>query len=278
MPKFYGQFDPPVDQFIFQRYFPDSGIKGIAVECGAFDGLTECSCKFFEESSDWQCYNLEPAPANYSKLVINRPNSTNLPIGLSNESGSKTFTHVISPLVGENFGNGSLQHTAAHLEDLKNRGCQFQEVKIDVLTWRDFVEKVGLQRIDLLVLDVEGHELAVIEGMKGCSVLPDVICIEVGHLSLVDIRNALGQLGYIYDISSHVNAFFIRIDRIGLFSLRGAANKESHARKEFAEAHTALLKENNRLTKHIEELTWMNNAIKSSKAWRFGEWIRSLVK
>ncbi|MEI9889739.1 MAG: hypothetical protein WDN45_03025 [Caulobacteraceae bacterium] len=48
MGKFYGQFDPPVDRVLFERYFPDKTIRGVFVECGAYDGQTESCCKFFE--------------------------------------------------------------------------------------------------------------------------------------------------------------------------------------------------------------------------------------
>lgn len=278
MKKYYGQFDPPVDKFISQRYFPDPNIKGVAVECGAFDGLTECSCKFFEEFYGWKCYNLEPAPANFAKLTINRPHSTNLKIGLSNESGTKKFTHVISPLLGENFGNGSIQHTLTHLEDLRNHGCQFQEVHIDVLTWRDFITQAGISQVDLLVLDVEGHELAVLEGMIGCDVLPDVMCVEVGHLDFSDIREYMSRLGYVYDISSHVNAFFVRLDRLQLFSLRRAAYSVGNDERDFFSSNITLQKEIQRLTNSVQELSWQNTSTANSIRGRVFKWIRQLLK
>ena len=51
--RFYGQFDPPVDRFLFERFFAGSKRPGVFIECGAFDGETESSCKFFEESLGW---------------------------------------------------------------------------------------------------------------------------------------------------------------------------------------------------------------------------------
>jgi hypothetical protein len=38
--RFYGQFDPPVDRFLFERYFAGSKRPGVFIECGAFDGET----------------------------------------------------------------------------------------------------------------------------------------------------------------------------------------------------------------------------------------------
>lgn len=48
--KFYGQFEPQVDEFIFNRYFNDTNIKGVCIECGAYDEITNICYKFFEET------------------------------------------------------------------------------------------------------------------------------------------------------------------------------------------------------------------------------------
>jgi hypothetical protein len=44
-PQYYGQFDPPLDRVLHERYFLGRR-RGVFVECGAFDGHLECSCKF----------------------------------------------------------------------------------------------------------------------------------------------------------------------------------------------------------------------------------------
>lgn len=275
MHKFYGQFTPPVDQFIFERYFRDIGIKGVFVECGAFDGLMECSCKFFEESMSWKGYNIEPVPWVYKRLCENRPASININRALSDKSGLATFQAVDHPTFGKECTNGSLAHTNAHRSLLQEGGCSFIPVEVSLMSWRDFVQQYNLARVDLLVLDVEGHELSVIEGMRGCEVLPDLICIEVGHLDFEEIRNQLGVLGYIYDISSHVNAFFVKAEKIPLFTLRAATSNVSVTEPgNQSQLLGNLVEENQRLTKRVEELTWLYREITSSKLWMVVEKIR----
>ena len=100
MYKFYGQFNPPVDKFIFERYFPEPNIRGVFVECGAFDGVTECSCKFFEETLGWSGINIEPVPWVYEKLCLNRPDAKNFNLALSNHSGKSVFQAVKHPVLG----------------------------------------------------------------------------------------------------------------------------------------------------------------------------------
>lgn len=221
--KFYGQFDPPVDRFIFERYFPDAGIKGVFVECGAFDGELECSCRFFEETMGWTGFNIEPVPAIYNALCKNRPDSKNLNIGLSREAGRAVFKHAIHPVLGTMFGNGSISHAPAHLSALEASGCMFEDIEISTTTWREFIADNHVSHVDLFVLDVEGHELSVIDGMFGCDVLPDVMCVEFGHAGFHAVRERLGALGYLFDIISHGNAYFVRQNVVGLFALRRCA-------------------------------------------------------
>jgi FkbM family methyltransferase len=218
--RFYGQFAPPVDRFIFSRYFPDKNIAGVCVESGAFDGVTESSCKFFEETMGWESHNVEPMPSAFERLLVNRPKSKNYNFAFSNRCGKSVFRQVSHPDLGLNFGNSSLSHTATHLQDLVFRGCRVLEIEVTTLTWRDWIEEEGISFVDLMVLDVEGHEIQVIEGMEGCSVLPDVVCVEIGHLDFSKIRQKLSALGYVYDVTSHVNAFFVKRDRLGLFAIR----------------------------------------------------------
>lgn len=221
--QFYGQFTPPVDGFIYHRYFRSLDIRGIFVECGAFDGIGDSSCKFFEESMGWKGYNFEPMPTAFEKLAVNRPLSVNLNKALSDRVSREMFKVVHHPQLGLNFGNSSLRHTQAHWQHLADYGCSFSEVEVETTDWRSFVEEHAISHVDLFVLDVEGHEMSVLEGMRNCPVLPDLICIEVGHLDFGTLRTHLHQLGYVYDISSHVNAFFIKESRVPLFALRRAA-------------------------------------------------------
>jgi FkbM family methyltransferase len=206
---FYGQFHPPVDQFLFERYFKNKK-DGISLECGAFDGQLESSCKFFEESMNWKAINIEVSPPIFKKLEINRPKSTNLNIALSNKEGISKFVHVISPEVGEIFGNGSLSHLDTHKKQLINEGCKFVDYEVKTTTYKKLIESISIEKLDLMVLDVEGHELSVIEGMAGSLILPEVLCIEHGHLGIERIKLALSKFPYKYDTSLHINSFYTK--------------------------------------------------------------------
>jgi hypothetical protein len=73
--------------------------------------------------------------------------------------------------------------------------------------------------VDLFVLDTEGHELEVIDGMAGSDVLPAVMCVEDGWRE--EVRLKLDRLGYVFDIAHFGNHMYVRRDLLELFILRG---------------------------------------------------------
>ncbi len=273
--KFYGQFTPSVDKFIYERYFPEIGIEGVFVECGAFDGLTECSCKFFEETMGWQGYNFEPIPWVFEKLKENRPNSINVNFGMSDKERSAIFHAVDHPHFGLNCTNGSLEHSTSHKAILDEIGCKIKDIEVQLITWPSFIKKYNIESVDLFVLDVEGHELSVIEGMKGSSVLPDIICIEYGHIGLNKVRNSLEPLGYCYDVTSNANAYFVKKEKLSLFSLRKVSSLV--VGEENFEGNELIKQNNIILQDRVEELESLYNDITNSKSWKILENIKKLI-
>lgn len=208
--NYYGQFDPPVDKIIHERYFPELE-NGISIEAGAFDGITESSTYFFNKNKNWTTFNIEPLPNIFKKLEENRkdPKSININIALSNDNCEKIIKNYNHPTLGYDWGNASITHTISHktqLEELSNN--KFIEYKVNCLTYKKLIEDYSITNLDLFVLDVEGHEKEVLSGMKKCNVLPDVFVIEHGHesVNLTEYFDDTYKLDYI----SNVNSFFIK--------------------------------------------------------------------
>lgn len=211
--KYYGQFSPPLDKLLYERYFLNKH-SGFFLECGATDGVTESTCKFFEESMKWTGINIEPVPFLFERLIRNRPKAHNLSIALSDRDGKATFTHAVHPLHGWLFGNGSLKHSEAHLDDLLTQGCSFSQFEVTTMTYPTMLKQVSpnsvLPALDLMILDVEGHELQVVSAMRDASVLPTVFCVESTISDSEALRSAVEALGYHFDITMHNNSVFLR--------------------------------------------------------------------
>jgi FkbM family methyltransferase len=205
---FYGQ--SYLDKVIYETFFTNKR-NGFFVECGAFDGLTECTCKFFEETMGWTGLNIEPVPYAFNKLIQNRPNCINEQYALSSINQKATFTNAIHPKIGEHFGNGSISHIPVHLEQLNNIGCTFNTFEVECIRFDDLCKKHNISNIDLFVLDVEGYELEVLKGILTIpkSTLPKIFCIEYGW-SGQDLITKLIEEYYTYHSTYVNNSFFVR--------------------------------------------------------------------
>ena len=219
--SFYGQFNPPLDKILYERYFNDKiPAQGIAVECGAFDGLTDSTCLFFEESLGWHVFNIEASPSVFKNLEIKRPISRNFNYGLSDREEKIIFNNVIHPTLGE-IGNGSFNHKIYHKEEVLNMGCTFEETKVNTITIDAFFKLAQLDYVDLFVLDVEGYELKVLQQLKNCKTRPTVFCIEKqldeDWNKIIDI---LTELNYDYIEDIHNNGIFIQSSVVKKYLLK----------------------------------------------------------
>lgn len=196
------------DEHLHLTYFADRR-DGVAIECGACDGILESNCLFFERELGWKVVNVEAAPPLYERLVRNRPSSVNINAALTRTSGEATFNHIVSPH-HEVFGNGSLRHEGWHLSQLVRSGCHVEQYEVRTITFPELIAEAGVDHVDLLVLDVEGREIDALSGLRRSPVLPEVICVEHSIVGLPALKEALRDL---YEVSSSifVNTIFTRL-------------------------------------------------------------------
>lgn len=177
--NYYGQFE--LDKVLNENLF-NNAIGGYFMECGAYDGIEESTCYFFEKELIWTGINIEPLPSAFEKLVLNRPNSMNLNVALSDKEYKGIFYQPVHPDRGIHWGNGSLKHTKKHTQELISQGVRdIIQYEVHCISYAYLYFSGKLSRIiDLFVLDVEGHELRVLDGMFRLSfdLLPRFCCIE----------------------------------------------------------------------------------------------------
>nr|QBK88465.1 MAG: methyltransferase [Mimivirus LCMiAC01] len=214
MKTFYGQFNPPVDKILYEKYF-ENVKNGVSIEAGALDGIWDSSTYFFKKNLNWKTINIEPLPNMFAKLEKNRKKSINLNIALSNHNNISIIKNYKHPTLGFDWGNASLSHTNKHrkyLERLSNN--IYKTHKIKSMTYTELIKELNIKKLDLFVLDVEGHEDMVIEGMKESDVFPQVFVIEHGHRDPNSIYKLLKILPVKYKLDHvfKVNSYFCLID------------------------------------------------------------------
>ncbi len=205
----------PQDEFILSKYFA-SNRSGFFVEAGASDGLLLSVCKVLE-SLGWQGVNIEADPVTFERLKKNRPTSFNINIALSNHKGVLDFqiyeeeeyvlyNHAISSITEH------LSDTISAVGKMELPKKPFERTHIKSVpcdTYLNVVECLD-KKVDFMVLDVECHELAVIEGMRGCKNIPEILLVEHLHVGLDAIALSLSQLGYRLDWLGSQDAVFVR--------------------------------------------------------------------
>lgn len=183
---------------------------GVVIEAGASDGYHEYNSEIFYKHRNWTSINIEPDPLYFKSLCRHRPETDrriNLNLALSDSVGEAEIASVgikglstIDPLTLSNLQNsGRISDYTTHVTK--------------TTTYSKLVKDLALTSVDLLVLDVEGHELNVIKGMEQTEILPEVIMIEWDKCPLAKISQALSKLKYKYVWHRNLfhNAFFVRV-------------------------------------------------------------------
>lgn len=131
------------------------GPGSVAIDIGANNGLY---CYFFEEIA--RCKTVlafEPLPHLYKKLAKWFPGIGVSPLAMSDAAGQ---AKIRIPYI-----NHKLYETRAKLDSLKEADeTDYKEIGISTDTLDHVLASKNLQRIDLIKIDIEGHELKAING------------------------------------------------------------------------------------------------------------------
>jgi FkbM family methyltransferase len=169
---------------ICARYLPKAPI---IVEAGAFDGTnTGEFCRYWTKC---QVYAFEPIPSAYERLLMvaqafpNQINPQKMALGNCSEN-SKMHVSKTGDSGGEQ--SSSLLVPSATLEEFPF--VQFQESTIPVMVTRldDWTLKNNVDKIDFLWLDLQGMELAALEGCGEILLTVKAIHCEVQNIPLYE--------------------------------------------------------------------------------------------
>lgn len=194
--------------FLLEK-FPYLAKPGFFIECGANDGIYYSIGKYFEDNYNWKGVNIECNPYCFNELVKNRPNCINLQYALSDKDDKKlTFNIGRNDYSGRDrlTGRGTL-----HINIFNELSKYVKEqVIVTTRTVSTIIKENNISKIDLFVLDVEGHEMSVLNTISTWSVLPKVFCIEFIAIDgrTETLKAALEPVGYKHIIRCGHNQLF----------------------------------------------------------------------
>lgn len=199
------------DEFLYNRYFKNKK-NGLYIELGALDGVLYSNTKFFEDQLGWKGILIEPHPYKFGLLKKNRPNNFLFNTLISCIEKEVIFRYFVDNYAGVSGVEETLPKE--HFSNFFNKINYEKQSKIIIKpkSFTEIIKSTGLTHIDLLSLDVEGHEYEVLMSWD-FSIPIDVILIETLGGSQCEKEELCRQLliknGYRFDIKYKHNEVFI---------------------------------------------------------------------
>jgi FkbM family methyltransferase len=181
--------------------------KGFYVDVGAYDPVMLSMTKHFYDLG-WHGLNLEAAPSAARRITAERERDTTVNVGVSNQDGALTFYEA--PPEASGLSTLSAEEAAAG----RRSGYQFKEYSIPSKTLAGLCSAHVTEPIDFMSVDVEGHELQVLEGADFAVFRPKVLVVEATrpltqeptHQSWEHI--VLGA-GYVFAVFDGLNRYYV---------------------------------------------------------------------
>lgn len=164
------------------------------VQIGANDGITADPIQKIVKEKNWSGILLEPGKKAFNDLLKNYDGYNNL--------------IFVNAAVSNYTGKGILfcGTTTPHFTLNKNKAVDMFdvvpiEIEVDIVDSKTIIEKYNIKRIDLLQIDVEGHDFTILKSFPFDVIKPTVIRFEFVNLNYdgVDatvVVKFLSQFGY----------------------------------------------------------------------------------
>lgn len=166
------------DAFLNETIFKNKK-NGIYIELGALDGVLYSNTKFFEDTLNWTGILIEPHPDKFTTLTQNRPNNYLFNSLVSCHTDPLEFRYFVDGHAAVSGVENTLSRF--HFDDFfdNSQWSMLPQNKMFITprTLTDIIKETKLTHIDLMSLDVEGHEYEVLMSWN-FSVPIDIILIE----------------------------------------------------------------------------------------------------
>ena len=167
------------------------------LECGACDA--DETNEFISTNN---CFYIEALFDDYLKLKNQNYNVQHFALtDVDNTDIEFTITSL--------RGNSSVNHSESHRHELiTDFNASFQKTAVPATTYKNYIENIIKTNIDILILDIEGHECAVLKTFFDLKQeqLPKIICIECGY-DWPERKKMLLELGYVIDFFEFNNCY-----------------------------------------------------------------------
>ncbi|MDO8541029.1 MAG: FkbM family methyltransferase [Opitutaceae bacterium] len=195
--------DPPAGVLdeVLLRVFPTLERRAF-IQIGANDGVRADPIRRHIIGHAWTGLLVEPVPANFRALQRNyesRPGLTFLNAAVDREGGARTI-HYLAPETRHvpDWFHGLASFDAEHLRratrEVPLPAEAFVSANVRTVTWPELLALFGPRRCDVLVIDTEGMDIALLRLANLSAWPPAVIVFEHGCVSRSDRLSFYGEL------------------------------------------------------------------------------------
>lgn len=166
------------DIFLNENIFKNKK-NGVYIELGALDGILYSNTKFFEDILNWKGILIEPHSEKFKLLQINRPNNFLFNNLVSCHEEPLEFRYFVDFHAAVSGVENTLSqfHFDTFFNNIDTKSLQQNKIFLKPRTLSEIVNETKLTHIDLLSLDVEGHEYEVLKSWD-FSIVIDIILLE----------------------------------------------------------------------------------------------------
>jgi FkbM family methyltransferase len=206
--KFQGNSDlhsQLYEDYILSYIFKDK-TSGLFVDVGTNYPDQSNSTHYFSIRG-WKGINIEPNKKLFQLITKSRPNDINLNLAVSNEKGKASFYIVTDA--------NEVSSLDSSVQDLfKDKNVVVEEVEVDTLTNIFDNNKIGVNDIDFIKIDVENKEKEVLEGLDLKKFRPKVLVLETvspsNFYSHVSFEDMIIEQGYLFGMTDDLNRYYYR--------------------------------------------------------------------
>ena len=183
-PNRYSQF---AEEWIIRDFFKDKR-DGVFVDVGANHYRDSSTTFYLEEKLGWSGLAVEPLVQFEADYKVHRPRTKFLPFFVSDVSDEQAKMYVLD------------QHTVVSSADRKfteRTGANPREVTVPTITMNDLLTKNGVEKIDLLSMDIELWEPKALAGFDIRRFRPELVCIEAHAEVRQQILDYFARNGYV---------------------------------------------------------------------------------
>jgi FkbM family methyltransferase len=148
---------------------------GVCLEVGANDGITFSNSLAFEKLG-WHCILVEPNP-QLCELIERRRKAHLVRCAASDRNGTATLHFTEDRNL-----YATLERSASLLPRIDSDSARINRVEVPCRTLDDILEECGVDSLDFVSIDVEGHEMEVLKGFSVARWKPKLLLIEDNSL------------------------------------------------------------------------------------------------